>query len=118
TVTPSSLPAGIHGVNHPGSDAPPHAGALEFGADMLAAAPATVEAAAGCLVPRPSAVGLCCNSAPTPYDAEIASYHEIGMLAYKGPPALGGDALVPTRGWALGHVSLRTVRGDTRKPSV
>ena len=39
TVTPSSLPAGIHGANHPGSDAPPLAGTLEFGADMLAAAP-------------------------------------------------------------------------------
>jgi hypothetical protein len=78
---------------------------MEFGADMLAAAPATVEAAAACLVLRPYAVGLYCNSAPTPYDAEIAGYHEIGMLAYKGPSMLGGDALVPTAGWALGHVS-------------
>jgi hypothetical protein len=66
TVTPSSLPAGIHGANHSGSDVPPLAGALEFGADRLAAAPTTVEVAAGYLAPRPSAVGLCSNSAPTP----------------------------------------------------
>jgi hypothetical protein len=82
----------------------------KVGAAMLAAVAATVDAAVGYLVPRPYAVGLCCNSAPTPDDAGIAGVHEIGMLAYKGPPAFGGDAWVPTGGWSLG-MYFRTLRG-------
>lgn len=40
-VTPPSLPAGIHGAHHQESAARPLAGALEFGAGVLAAVQAT-----------------------------------------------------------------------------
>jgi hypothetical protein len=45
-VTLLSLQVYIHDANHPGSDASPHAGALECGAGVPAAAQATVEVAA------------------------------------------------------------------------
>jgi hypothetical protein len=44
------------------------------------------------------------------YDAGIAGNHDIGVIAHKGPPALAGDALVPTGelgAWAC--ISVRCV---------
>lgn len=63
-VTPPSPRAGIHGAIHSGVDRPPLVDALEYGADMLAVAPATVEVAAGSLAPRSYAGDPHDNAAP------------------------------------------------------
>jgi hypothetical protein len=63
-IMQSSPQAGIHGPSHSGVDKPPLAGALEFGAGVLAAAQADAAVAEGSLGPKPYAVDPHYNAAP------------------------------------------------------
>ena len=51
------------------------------------------------------------------HDAEVTGDDRLGMVADKGPPALRRDAVMPPRSRRLGRY-FRTVRGDTRRPSL
>ena len=63
-VTPPPLPAGIHGVGHPGWGGPPHADVPEADAGVYVAAPAVMWVAAASRAPRTYADGLRYNAIP------------------------------------------------------
>ncbi len=50
------------------------------------------------------------------HHAEVTGDECLGMIADKGPPALGWSVFPPAAIQVLGQV-LPTVRGDTRRPS-